>query len=459
MLEGLLKEAARSLLSAHAALPNLEDISNEIDDAKSAQSRGYYKPGEDERLRESYIQYLGIRSAIWQTVQDLLPFIELPRKFKKNDWENHLRAFAIAFCGAAMLVRSGYYLIDMANAYPVVRSKLDEAEPRYGIERKQFTAIYDSLISARRIAQYHSALQFFNKFRDEIYSALNEPFYERVATVLAAEEPHFATRLSDQIKRKINFGSFDFRRRQSSALNKALFFVLESFGNDLSNMTQPFVKPAGAGKRVNEEIRERLVSIAEPGDVFATRHDDAMTNLFLPGFWPHVALYIGTNKDREKIGAEPSRPAYQTHPGEVHFLEAKKDGVLFRPYDETLSVDNCVILRPRIERPDLANALNRAMSHSGKLYDFVFDFAQAERLVCSELIYRAYDGVSDIEFELSEKAGRKYLSAEDFINQALSRNWFDVIAVYGLSEQKILRGEHAHEALVASYDAQISSNR
>jgi hypothetical protein len=459
LLDDLLRDAARSLLAAHAALPTEAGIADKVADANAAEKRGYFKPGEDERLRESYVQYLGIRSAIWQTVQELMPYIELPRRFKKGDWQNHLRAFAIAFCGAAMLVRSGYYLIDMANTYPVVRKKLDEAEPRYGIERKQFTAIYDSLLSAQRIAQYYSALQFFNKNRDEIFEALDGPLYSKVSKVLTAEEPYFETSLTDQIKRKANFGVFSLRRRQSTALQKTLHFVSEAFGNDLSEMTQPFVKPKGAGKRIDNKVREKLVELARPGDVFVTRHDDAMTNLFLPGFWPHAALYIGTNMDREKIGVEPSRPAHQSLPGKIHFLEAKKDGVLFRPYEETLQVDSCVILRPKLERPELAAALNRALSHSGKLYDFIFDFSQAERLVCSELIYRTYDGYAGMEFKLGEKAGRKCLSTEDFLNQSLSQNWFDVIALYGVGNELFFEGEDAKSRLIASYAAEISSTR
>ena len=153
LLDAQLKDAARSLLAGHAALPSLQTLKAEVTDAKAAQERGYYKPAEDERLRETYIQYMGVRAALWQTVQGLMPYIELPRKFKKGDWDDHLKAFSIAFCCAAMLMRSGYYLVDMAIKYPVVREKLDEGEPRYGIERKQFTAIFDSLVEAKRIAQ------------------------------------------------------------------------------------------------------------------------------------------------------------------------------------------------------------------------------------------------------------------------------------------------------------------
>jgi len=225
----------------------------------------------------------------------------------------------------------------------------------------------------------------------------------------------------------------------------------------LSELNQPFVKPPNADKRVTPEIRERLVDLAKPGDVFVTRHDDAMTNLFLPGFWPHAALYIGTDEERAKMGVEPSRQEHQSIPGQVRFLEAKKDGVLFRPFEDTLQVDSCVILRPKLSKKSRAAALNRAISHGGKLYDFVFDFSKAERLVCSELIYRSYDGFEDMHFVLSEKAGNNYLSTEDFLNQSLSQDWFEVIALYGVGNDGFFEGEDAKKRLISSYEAKITS--
>lgn len=37
---------------------------------------------------------------------------------------------------------------------------------------------------------------------------------------------------------------------------------------------------------------------AEDGDVIITRHVTALTNLFIPGFWPHAALYVSTREQR-----------------------------------------------------------------------------------------------------------------------------------------------------------------
>lgn len=464
-----LRDGVRTLTACRAAMPYTDGMEGLVKDAQAAQERGYFTPEEDERLRTAYVNYLGVRASLWETVQSLLPYIELPsteltrklkRGAKKNIWKSHLQAFAIAFASAAMLLRSGYYLIDMAEGRPVVRDKLDEAEPRYNIQRKQFTDIYDSLVSTRRMTRYYSALSFYKHYRTEIYKALDGEF-SGVAKILEFEEPYFETRLKGHIKRKAKFNLFSLRRRRMSAVSKTMFFLFEAVGSDIAELKQPSImtrgagiKPRGAGKRITDDIRAELLSLVRPGDVFVTRHDDAMSNLFLPGYWPHAALYIGTDSERADMAIKASMPEHQSVAGEVRFLESKKDGVLFRPAHDTLQVDACVVLRPKISDADMRAALNRAISHGGKLYDFVFDFASSDRLACTELIYRTYNGRNDIDFYLTKRAGRQCLSAEDLLNQAVGKNWFEVIALFGVNDDVLSLGDQAHERLLASYDYQ-----
>ena len=48
-------------------------------------------------------------------------------------------------------------------------------------------------------------------------------------------------------------------------------------------------------KQVTPEVVKSIGAFLEPGDIIATRHAKALTNLF-PGFWPHgdVRRYAGT---------------------------------------------------------------------------------------------------------------------------------------------------------------------
>jgi hypothetical protein len=212
----------------------------------------------------------------------------------------------------------------------------------------------------------------------------------------------------------------------------------------ISELRQPGAPPKP--KRITPALRQAILQHVRPGDVFITRHDDALSNLFLPGFWPHAALYLGP-------GNEPATSASTDDPGSHHlFIEAKKDGVLKRSAAETLQVDALIVLRPPLNPAEIRTALARAHSHVGKLYDFTFDFRTSHRLACTEVVYRAYHHCGPLEFHLREVGGRLCLSAEELITQALSQN-FDTVLTCGLSTGEIATGQHAYQSLLASRPA------
>jgi hypothetical protein len=111
-------------------------------------------------------------------------------------------------------------------------------------------------------------------------------------------------------------------------------------------------------------------------------------------------------------------------------LEALKDGVRIRSVDSPLSSDAVLVLRPRLTQSEIAQAIARGLFHEGKPYDFDFDFSRSDRLVCTEIVYRSYEGVGGMQFQLVRRAGRLTLAAEDLIHMALERQGFEPLAVY-----------------------------
>ncbi|MDX1566057.1 MAG: YiiX/YebB-like N1pC/P60 family cysteine hydrolase, partial [Phycisphaeraceae bacterium] len=113
-------------------------------------------------------------------------------------------------------------------------------------------------------------------------------------------------------------------------------------------------------------------------------------------------------------------------PGRV--LEAQKDGVRFRSVASCFGSDAVLVLRPMLNRDQLAESLGRAFEHVDKPYDFDFDFTQSGSLVCTEVIYRAYEG--PIEFKLTRRAGRMTLAAEELVDMARRGVGFEPVAGY-----------------------------
>jgi hypothetical protein len=205
---------------------------------------------------------------------------------------------------------------------------------------------------------------------------------------------------------------------------------------------------------IADEIRQTLL----PGDVLITRKEYAVTNYFLPGYWPHAALYLGDADSLAEMGLETNehvRPRWSRlleprHPEPRRVLEALKDGVWIRSLESPLASDSLVAIRPHLSQADLAEALGRGMFHEGKPYDFDFDFSRSDRLVCTEVVYRTYDGIGGMQFPLVRRAGRLTLAAEDLLAMSLAHDQFTPVAVFAPAHSAaVLRGPEAESVLKA----------
>ncbi|MCY2952905.1 MAG: YiiX/YebB-like N1pC/P60 family cysteine hydrolase, partial [Planctomycetota bacterium] len=162
-----------------------------------------------------------------------------------------------------------------------------------------------------------------------------------------------------------------------------------------------------------EQIKQMEAKL-QAGDILLERRNWFLSNAFLPGFWPHSALYVGRVEELEKLGlvkkvngkwvgegemgkhlAEYLKKAAD---GEEHtVIEAISDGVVFNSLTESMHADYVAVLRPRVSEGQRAKAIAEAFGHVGKPYDFEFDFATADKLVCSEVVYRAYYGMIHLD--------------------------------------------------------------
>ena len=205
-------------------------------------------------------------------------------------------------------------------------------------------------------------------------------------------------------------------------------------------------------KRVGSAARRKLAALLRPGDVIVTRHNDAMSNFFLPGFWIHSALHIGPASTREELGLRVDPERAQRWSGDIRVLEARKDGVLLRPLAETFKVDAVAVVRPTLAPEEIGRALERALEHEGKLFDYSFDFRRADRLACTEVVYRAFQGAGELAFELEHRAGRVVLSSEEILRRAVDGEGFEPVAVFGAPgcRWRVATGSVAGEILAST---------
>ena len=427
------------IVSASQALPLEENLQDIQLDARAANQRGYYLPDEDERLRLVFSDYLRLRSILLDTINHLQPF-----SLRKKSWKEDLEAFTMAYTAASLLIRSATYIIDTAKALPVIWKKLDEAEERFGIERKTLSKIYKSLTSPVQMWRFFEATRYYNSNKSDILDLRCKSIvHEELISLLEEEEQFIESKRRSFFKKRFKYRFYDLIRSHKSGYKKTMFHIFRLTGSAIAEIKQPFKSSnitTTTGKRVGKKVIQEIQRSLKPGDILITRHDDALSNLFLPGFWPHAAFYTGTDANGYSV------------------VESKKDGVKLRMLDETLYVDSFLVLRSNLSTQALDLVIQKAKSHVGKRYDFLFDFTQADRLACTELVYRSFHATDGITFNLQEHTKRMCLSAEDLINQAMSSKNFECIAIYGLPEKEdsIVYGDEAKQLLQNSYTSQWS---
>jgi hypothetical protein len=91
--------------------------------------------------------------------------------------------------------------------------------------------------------------------------------------------------------------------------------------------------------------------------------------------------------------------------------------VHFHSLQHSGSADYLAVLRPRINKQEKLSALLRALQHHQKPYDFDFDFATDNSLVCSELVYKSLHGIGGIHFLLRPNSGRLVLTPNQLVQK------------------------------------------
>jgi histone H3/H4 len=406
--------------------------------------RGEFRPDEDEQIGFWLGRYLSVRSSLWEVIHEALVELGDPAAATET---GELRTFVIGYCAICVLVRiDRIFLFDVAH-HSVIQRKLNEPFPEYRIPKKQYTKIFEAFINEGDALNALRAIELAKQKRkqllelrgDEEVGFLVEHLDELEKALIPSKRRYF--------KDAWAFVSHKWRRLGVVSMQKLLAAVLEGLGRTASEFAER------DNKKVTAEVRASIGGFLECGDVLVTRHEKALTNLFIPGYWPHAALYIGTPAQRRSIGARHQPENERLGVDSICALEALKDGAQLRPLSETLAVDAFVVLRPRLQPDSIARAVERAVAHEGKMYNFDFDFFSSDRLVCTEVVYRAYDGLEDLRFPLQERAGRKTLSAEDLLDFALDDGAFEPVAIFGVEgcEDHVEYDERARAILLGSY--------
>jgi hypothetical protein len=392
-----------------------ETLRQQLHALRQTEHRDFYRPAEEDQIRAAFMSYLAYRAALLRLAATYSRFETIPDPILRA------KAFLIGYAAGTTVMRSSQHLIITYRDEEPARKKLNEPDAAAGIPGGEFENIYRSVTDARNINRIMEMAAFYQTRREEW----------RNAKVLGADDFGW---IDDRINSSLEqirqtrvdgtAATIDQFIRRVKADGYSPIYAAQSVISTLIGDTRMVSRPPFIRL---DQIRA-MQSQLRPGDIFLERRNWFMSNAFLPGFWPHAALYIGTTADMEKMelirktdgGWTSDHPSIREHlpellapaeDGEAHtVIESVSEGVILNSLTESMHADYVAVLRPhRLSEAERAQAIVRAFGHVGKPYDFEFDFFSADKLVCTELVYRSYDGL--IRFNLVPVMGRNTLPA------------------------------------------------
>ena len=158
---------------------------------------------------------------------------------------------------------------------------------------------------------------------------------------------------------------------------------------------------------ISPALLDQYKSSLEPGDIMFQRRNWHMTNIGIPGFWPHAVLYVGTPSELasyfSELESDPLKELQACNPiaysvllkndsdgYPMRVIEAIRPGVVLQSLETSGRCDYLGVIRPNVTKEQKFSALLNAFAQYGKPYDLDFDFATDNELICSELVYKSY---------------------------------------------------------------------
>lgn len=230
-------------------------------------------------------------------------------------------------------------------------------------------------------------------------------------------------------------------------LNQTVFF--ENLNRIVGRISQFFGNTTGRVQTRDGKLKKlaedpRLMSAMKrelkPLDILLEKTPMRLTDKFIPGYYGHVAIWLGTPEElasvevmyQGKIIPLLNHPIVLPHldklsQGKMIVEALRLPGVTMNTLEHFMDIDDFLVLRSEAYDPEsLGEHLLRTFEQVGKAYDFNFNVETQREIVCSELVYAVYVNEA---WPTSVSVGRYTISPDHVAWKALD-SCFEPILMY-----------------------------
>ena len=367
-------------------------------------------------IKEKWAVYMSYFIAIDKILDDNKYFyqIDVTRYKELNE-----KSFVLAYTSFVTLYSSAIQTLNNTKDISFIDSLLNEEDYYFEIPAESYTRLKTMVANPTNFVQTTAGMAYLNTIEQKNLIDLKQKAKQRYEELAVFSK--------DNLKHRFDAGLYFFE--------KNVFVTWFPVQKSVSIFMGDTKIPVRYESLVTQEDINKVKQLLEPGDVFLERRNWYLSNVGLPGFWKHTAIYVSNltiiddyfkeitdttsltgNMPVSKFIKKYHPKLYETlSDGNLRTLEAESEGVISFTADYSLAADYIAVLRPKLSKKQKLEGLLYVFKQYEKPYDFNFDFLTDNEIVCSELMYKAYP---QLNYELKEISGRLVLSsnhiAEDF---------------------------------------------
>ncbi len=408
-------------------------------DALFAKTNDVYSPEQKQTLLSSWGSLFAYFSATEGLRQKYWDFIKLAPTDPRHAW-----GFVVTHTALTSMLAYGLKFASLTLNNKQLETLFDEENEEYGVPRGAFAQFKLKAIHVATSTQLFTGDTYVPFLKKQ--KVMDDAFVK-----WAVDEMKSGSKVA-RVELVRHGGRLYVGNGKDLAIDESMRAVFPAQKTFAEWMGDTRVARVGRPLVTTDDIARLVIPKLLPGDVLVTRQNWFLSNIGLPGFWPHAELYVGIASDLSRsfdgdpetnawAAAQPEKAKtftellqkrypkkwkiyaegqdFQGH-GPIRVIESISEGVSFTAVEHAFGVDYLGALRPRRSNLEKARAIERAFKYQGRPYDFDFDFFSDASLVCTELVYKAYQPSTDmkgIDLALVDVAGRRTLPANEIVKR------------------------------------------
>ena len=365
-------------------------------------------------------------------------FFKIVYNASSNDALRLAQAIRISSATSLLLFDSFFRLADTLSKATKIRGILQYDMPEEG---PILNNTYGMAMDKKLWDSITVNLKFMSeeqKLRGPRTLGINELYFEQyveksfVAAQLKNDAASFRLRTMILLSGQLNQTTF------FENLNKIVGRISQFFGNTTGRVQtrDGKLKKLASDVKVMTAMKQEL----KPLDILLEKTPMRLTDKFIPGYYGHVAIWLGTAEELASVEVmyQGKLIPLLNHPTVLPHLEnlsqgkmiveaLRIPGVTMNTLEHFMDIDDFLVLRSESYDPQsLGEHLLRTFEQVGKAYDFNFNVETQREIVCSELVYAVY--TSEV-WPTSVSVGRHTISPDHVAWKALD-SCFEPIIMY-----------------------------